>query len=478
MRRRWWVGTAAVCVLSLGVVAARSHLLHSNHGASANATQVAQGGEAGEEDWYCPMHPEVRKHSPDHCPICGMNLVRAQGASGADAHQTEASQFQVLPAAQQRLGLVIEAVQTHEFRSGLQFSGQVLADASRAVTQAPKAEGWIKRLYVASAGQSVRSGQPLYDFYSPDLYQRQRDYLDVLTRRDALSGGGAMAAVGNVAPDSMMTSIARERYRLRQALLAADVPEAVLVELEKSRRPREVLPVLAQRDGVVTAITAREGAFVSPGQAVLEYADLGAAAVELALSPEQLGALPARASVRLRSSVDRSVEQLATLDRGSVVIDPATRLARVRVALPANRAPRHAFPPGSLVEAALEEAPRQVTAIPRDAVLWSGGGSEVIVAEADDHFRAVKVELGAESRELVEVRSGLQPGQRLVVNGQFLLGAEASLLAARQRRAAAAAPSMAMPPAADMPASAFPAMHNEHGAHGPAAQPGGHHHGH
>ena len=50
-----------------------------------------------------------------------------------------------------------------------------------------------------------------------------------------------------------------------------------------------------------------------------------------------------------------------------------------------------------------------------------------MVAEGDGKFRPVDVEIGAEANGQCEIRRGLQPGQQVVVSGQFLLDSEASL---------------------------------------------------
>ncbi len=31
--------------------------------------------DAGEQNWTCPMHPEVVRDEPGQCPECGMNLI-------------------------------------------------------------------------------------------------------------------------------------------------------------------------------------------------------------------------------------------------------------------------------------------------------------------------------------------------------------------------------------------------------------------
>jgi len=56
-----------------------------------------------------------------------------------------------------------------------------------------------------------------------------------------------------------------------------------------------------------------------------------------------------------------------------------------------------------------------------------------MVAEGDGKFRPVDVELGAEANGQSEIRHGLQPGQQIVVSGQFLLDSEASLSGMQSR---------------------------------------------
>ena len=56
-----------------------------------------------------------------------------------------------------------------------------------------------------------------------------------------------------------------------------------------------------------------------------------------------------------------------------------------------------------------------------------------MLAEAMGRYRPVEVRLGNEQGNDIEVLDGLQPGQEVVVSGQFLLDSEASLLGAYQR---------------------------------------------
>jgi Cu+-exporting ATPase len=47
---------------------------HHHHAAAIAATPSATTGHAQAGQWTCPMHPEIVRDAPGHCPICGMAL--------------------------------------------------------------------------------------------------------------------------------------------------------------------------------------------------------------------------------------------------------------------------------------------------------------------------------------------------------------------------------------------------------------------
>lgn len=426
MRRRTlvhgslWV--AAIATVAAGAATVGFQLIGPKFAAPHAAAELAPSG------WFCPMHPDYASTLPGNCPLCGMALVKT--SLGQTVRHGD--QFHVSPQVQGRIGVMSDRVEWLSFQPTLAIPAQVVADERGAVTLSPKVDGWIRRLGVSVVGQTVRQGQMLFEIYSPELLQRQRDYLDILTRRDALQAqaGGMGAVVGNSAPDLMMASVARERHLQRSRLAAADVPEAVLADLDKGRRVHEVVPVLAVHDGVVTSIGAREGGYVMPSQPVLGYADLGAVWAELTLTTEQLSLVGQANKVLLRSIDDRSVVETAAFDARQAVVDPVSRTVRIRVPV---RSVQRRFLPGTLLEAEIQLTARRALTVKQDAVIRTGHGDFVIVSDDHNHFRQVPVRLGAEAGGEVEVVAGLLPGQKVVTNGQFLLGAEASLQASGQR---------------------------------------------
>ena len=87
-----------------------------------------------------------------------------------------------------------------------------------------------------------------------------------------------------------------------------------------------------------------------------------------------------------------------------------------------------------LVDVTIEAAARQnVLRIPREALIRTGSGERVIVARGKGRFQPVEVVPGLESGAFIEILSGLEEGQQVVVSGQFLIDSESSLRTSLQR---------------------------------------------
>lgn len=409
--------------------AARHQHAHGKSAASEAMPNVALRGTAsapGGTVYTCPMHPNIVTAQPGSCPICGMHLVKgnvSQPRHEAASHVT----IEVAEAAYRQLGVTVEVLDRHDVKPVTRTYAVLESDQGRATSATPKFEGWVKRLGVSAVGERVHRGQVLYDLYSADAQQRQRDYIDLLTRRDSLAGGGMAGVTQN---NAMLASVAREIVRMRDRLREADIPPAVIARLETERRVTDVISVLAQADGVVTAINVKPGGFAGPNEAVLAYGDPRGTSASVVLYPDQLAQLNDGAQLTLTTEAVPGWRARVPLRITAAEVDAATRKARVRVALPTAPA---ALVAGAILNAEIEMRGATTLTAPRDAVLRTGHGSFVMVALGEGRFQPAEVTLGKEDAERVEIASGVAPGTAIAVNGQFLLGAEASLAATRQR---------------------------------------------
>jgi multidrug efflux pump subunit AcrA (membrane-fusion protein) len=97
---------------------------------------------------------------------------------------------------------------------------------------------------------------------------------------------------------------------------------------------------------------------------------------------------------------------------------------RARVAL-GN--PEGRLKPGMYATVRLASAVGDVLTVPASAVLRTGERSVVFVDMGDGALTPHEVDLGVGGDGLVQVLSGLEPGQRVVTSAQFLLDSESNL---------------------------------------------------
>jgi Cu(I)/Ag(I) efflux system membrane fusion protein len=200
------------------------------------------------------------------------------------------------------------------------------------------------------------------------------------------------------------------------------------VETRGAVEPRITLK--APIDGVVAELATREGMTVMAGETLFRINGLSTIWVNAAVPESQAALLRPSAPAIARSLALPGTELRGNVQAILPDVDPATRTIRVRVEL-AN--PELALAPGMFVNVSLEAAQREALIVPSEAVIRTGTRTVVILADGTGNFRPVDVKVGLENDGHTEVTSGLEPGQSVVVSGQFLLDSEASLRATATR---------------------------------------------
>lgn len=400
---------------------AATHNLLENSGQAADTTK-----------YTCPMHPHIITDQPGSCPICGMHLVKlTQGASAKISNQV-----QVSVQTQQRMGVQLIKAEVASMHRAINAFATILPDETHRISVNSFVEGWIKRWHIRGVGQAVKKGQVLYELYSPELQQRQREYVNTLTRLEAMRANNVSMSMSGPS-FVMMRGLAKERFRNRDRLLAAGIDPIELALLEKHRRIHEIIPIRAAQDGVVTEMSAREGSYINPQQPLLVYIDNSMAWAEITLFPDQIAWLKDGDQITMTSDLDTTAKIHASVDLSTLQLDPASRTAKLR--LPVSNIGT-AFRPGAYAKASIKASERRALSVPRDALIRTGHGQFVVVNESQDHFLSTPVEVGIENESSVEIRSGLEAGASVVINGQFLLDAASSLQAMQNRYAAASIP--------------------------------------
>jgi len=395
--------------------------------------------------YTCSMHPQILLDHPGNCPICGMKLVPVAAGGAAQARRIlyykstmNPGEIRQLPGkdsmgmamvpvyedqaeADATISIDPVTIQKMNLQTGLVQAGPVRREVRAVGTVAfaepglrditTKYEGWIEKLFVDATWSEVHAGDPLFEIYSPDLYNAELNYL-IAYRSEGAMGGP-------------LTHAARER------LLLYDVPASLLAELARTGEAPRTFVYRAPAGGVVIQKTAVEGMMVKPGESLFRLADPSSVWVNAEIYEDDLAFVHAGQPVEVRSTYGGDHAYAGRIDRVIPEVGAETRTAKARIVL-SN--PGLALKPGMFVDMRLAaELRASAVLVPDMAVLRSGDRDTVFVALADGSFLPRPVTLGARTGDDDEVLSGLAAGERVVISGQFLLDSESQLREAIQK---------------------------------------------
>ena len=183
-----------------------------------------------------------------------------------------------------------------------------------------------------------------------------------------------------------------------------------------------MFPVRAPASGVVISRSISSGSVSKPGDDLFVISDLSSVWMLAAIPEENMGRIRAgmAAQVFVRAFEDRPFP--GRLTRIGDQLDAATRTVQARIVL-AN--PRGELKPEMYATAELSAGGTgEALYIPQESLQEMNGHSVVFVATAPNRFHAHAVETGARTGGAIAIVSGLNPGDRVVSRGAFLLKSE------------------------------------------------------
>lgn len=204
--------------------------------------------------------------------------------------------------------------------------------------------------------------------------------------------------------DARKTSLEAAQARLRQARAEAAV----------SGNQATYSDLVADADGVVTAVAVEVGQVLAAGQPALRVARPGEREVLIHVPESRIRELAAGVAVRVRAWIAPEREFDGRVREVAPAADPATRTYAVRVAVTQAD---DALPLGSTASVAVAHAANGHTLLPLSAVGRIDAQPVVWVVGDDDTVRPLPVEVEAFREDGVVVRSGLPAQARIVVAG-------------------------------------------------------------
>ena len=358
--------------------------------------------------WVAPMDPNFKRDAPGKSPM-GMELVPVYQPHGTG------QQLSISPEVQQNFSVRLAKVERSRLWRGINTVGYVDYNEARVSHIHLRTSGWIEHLATHSVGERFKKGDTLLTLYSPELVNAQQEYVQALRsgKRQLISSSGVrLAALGLTEPQ--------------------------IKQLRKTRKVLQAVPIYAQQDGVVSELSVRHGMYVTPANKVMSLADLSSVWLLVDVFEKQAN------WVKLGDVAEVSLSyQPGKIWRGRVnyiypSLDKTTRSLKVRLVFDN---PDELLKPNMFAKVKiLSGAKNDILVIPTEALIRTGTQQRVIVAQAAGKFEARSVSSGIESGDYIEILSGLDEHEQVVVSGQFLIDSEASLRASLLRMSAPQSP--------------------------------------
>jgi membrane fusion protein, heavy metal efflux system len=339
-----------------------------------------------------------------------------------------------------RAGIVVAPVTSGPTATNLRLPGVVEPNAYRQIVVTPLVAGRVTKIGPA-LGDRVRRGQTLAEIYSPALAEAQTRYVSARAMLDAHDrelqrtqklveiGAASRQELEKIHAEHAAQTAAVQSARSQLELLG--VSASAVENMAPGVSVSATTTVPAPIDGVVTERGANVGLNVDTATKLFTIVDLSTVWIVANVYEKDFSLVRVGSEVALNTSARPELTlrgRVAYIDP-QVSADTRTAMARIEVPNPGGE-----LRLGMYTDVVVSGAPGAATLkVPRTAVQNVGDRTLVYLANTKEPGKFVEreVRLGRISGELVEVVSGVQPGDVVVTDGSFFIRAERERLGLR-----------------------------------------------
>lgn len=373
--------------------------------------------------WVDPMHPDYKSDRPGNAPDCGMALepVYADSATLPGVTVPVHGGIAIDSASQRLVGIRVAVPEKTSGTHMVRFLGRVVPEDTRTYVVNSGMDGFVRETFNDSVGVLVKKDQKLATSYVGETLSVASGFLAATAAVPGAAGkdGARTMPFPGAVSKQGVSSIQGYTDRLRNL----GVGEAQIRQMAENHQLSETVDIVSPVDGFILARNITPGQHFDRTTEFYRIADLSqiwivadvfgsdaqdihAGTVAHVTVPDQRGTFSAQVANALPQ------------------VDPATRVLKLRLEA---KNPGYTLRPDMYVDVELPvQGPAGVT-VPRDAVIDSGHEQRVFVERSVGVFEPRRVQIGWSSGDRVEIVNGLAEGERIVVEGTFLVDSESRL---------------------------------------------------
>jgi membrane fusion protein, heavy metal efflux system len=317
----------------------------------------------------------------------------------------------------------------------LQVSARVEADETRVARVGAPVSGRVTAL-MAVEGQNVGLGERIAALHSTELSNIELTFLEALSQQQLADKAVKRAQQLLQADVIGSAELDRREAELQQKTEEADAAHAQLTILglseeaiKRLQNTREIDSVTYMTSGVAGTVLERKitiGQVLQPAETAFLVADLSRVWLTADVPEDRAGDLEIGKRVEAETAAYPGDPVRGTLSFVSSTVDPQTRTVRIRMNL-AN--PRHKYKPQMLASMTIRDDSAKERIIPVTALVREDNKDFVFVQKAPTTFVLRSVTLGLDTEKQRVLEGGLEPGEKIVLDGAFHLNNERKRLA-------------------------------------------------
>jgi membrane fusion protein, copper/silver efflux system len=385
--------------------------------------------------YTCPMHPQYRSDHSGTAPCCGMQLVPvfAGDAAGqfAPAAAGTSGTVRISAAKRQLIGVRTDEVRRAPSSHLVRVFGRVAVDEGRSYRIIAAADGWIRELGANPAGTFVKQNDILASYYTRDLLAAQQTFLYALVT-NAQAEPKDPTTGPQRPPTNLSFQVAIDTLR------NLGMSERQIDELRKTHTAANLIHFYAPATGFVIARSVSPQQRFDKGTEVFRIADLSHVWIMADIFEKDREFVKPGAVVTVRY---QGRQFTARMSDSLPQFDAQSRTLKTRFELDN---PGAFLRPDMFVDVEMQVKMPAAVTVAAEALLDSGRTKTVFVDREGGVYEPRRVETGWRLGDRVQILKGLEPGERVVVSGNFLLDSESRMNVAQ----VAAPPAVAAPAAA------------------------------
>ncbi len=377
-----------------------------------------------EQKYYytCSMHPQIHEDKPGKCPICHMNLTKVlldeddshlnmsdSIKKSMDSSDNIVGKVKLRKAQMKHFKPDLFPVQFMKMTKKIRLLGSVLPSEEAKSSIPARVSGRVEKVHVDSTGSIINKGDAVVDIYSPELITAGEEY--ILARQSyEKSHSKVFKEMMNQSAEKLnLWGIKNYQYESW---------------FRKGKVPRNIT-IHSNTKGVVIKLNAAVGKYFKEGQNFFELWDLSNVWIEMDVYESDASLVKLGQKIELQFSSIPGKILVSSINFINPFLDKKSRTLKVRTTIKNIDAQ---YKPGMVANAVLNvDIDGMPLIVPRTAIIDTGKRKVVWVKIDNNNFQAKEIDTGYESDGYVEITKGLTEGEEIVIEGNFLLDAQAQL---------------------------------------------------